>query len=157
MAKRTRPATGSTRIERDSMGELQVPADALWGAQTQRAKDNFHISGRPMPDAFVRSLALVKAAAAVVNGHLGLLDRARADTIMEAATAIAGGAHADQFPVDRYSICYWGALPQGKSSFDSLKPGAKTEALENIVSPEQLIAPDAELLQAGGTKSTADA
>jgi fumarate hydratase class II len=102
MDKRTRPATGSTRIEHDSMGELQVPADALWGAQTQRAKDNFHISGRPMPDAFVRSLALVKAAAAVVNGHLGLLDRARADAIMEAATAVAGGAHPDQFPIDRY-------------------------------------------------------
>lgn len=102
MARRTRPATGTTRIEHDSMGELQVPADALWGAQTQRAKDNFHISGRPMPDAFVRSLALVKAAAAVVNGHLGLLDRARADAIMEAATAVAGGAHADQFPIDRY-------------------------------------------------------
>jgi fumarate hydratase class II len=102
MAKRKHPATGSTRIEHDSMGELQVPADALWGAQTQRAKDNFHISGRPMPDAFVRSLALVKAAAAVVNGHLGLLDRARADAIMEAATAVAGGAHADQFPIDRY-------------------------------------------------------
>ena len=90
------------RIERDSMGELRVPASALWGAQTQRALDNFHLSGRPMPSAFVQALALVKASAAVVNGHLGLLDRARADAIMEAATAIAGGAHADQFPVDRY-------------------------------------------------------
>lgn len=90
------------RIEHDSMGELQVPADALWGAQTQRALDNFHISGRPMPAAFVHALALVKAAAAVVNGHLGLLDRGRADAIMEAATAIAGGAHAGQFPIDRY-------------------------------------------------------
>ena len=90
------------RIERDSMGELRVPASALWGAQTQRALDNFHLSGRPMPSTFVQALALVKASAAVVNGHLGLLDRARADAIMEAATAIAGGAHADQFPVDRY-------------------------------------------------------
>jgi len=90
------------RIEHDSMGELQVPADALWGAQTQRALDNFHISGRPMPEAFVHALALVKASAAVVNGHLGLLERERADAIMEAATAIAGGAHADQFPIDRY-------------------------------------------------------
>ena len=97
MAKR-----GGFRIEHDSMGELKVPASALWGAQTQRALDNFHISGRPMPAGFVRSLALVKAAAAVVNGHLGLLDRPRADAIMEAATAIAGGAHADQFPIDRY-------------------------------------------------------
>ena len=97
MAKRS-----AFRIEHDSMGTLQVPASALWGAQTQRARDNFRISGRPMPDAFVRALALVKASAAVVNGHLGLLDRARADAIMEAATAVAGGAHADQFPIDRY-------------------------------------------------------
>lgn len=90
------------RIEHDSMGQLQVADSALWGAQTQRAVDNFHVSGRPMPAAFVRALALVKAAAAVVNGHLGLLDKARAQAIIEAATAIAGGAHADQFPIDRY-------------------------------------------------------
>ncbi|MBN8262817.1 MAG: class II fumarate hydratase [Xanthomonadales bacterium] len=102
MARRTHAAPKAFRLEHDSMGELQVPAAALWGAQTQRAKDNFHISGRPMPDAFLRALALVKAAAAVVNGHLGLLDRPRADAIMEAATEVAGGAHADQFPIDRY-------------------------------------------------------
>ncbi|MFN3701984.1 class II fumarate hydratase [Thermomonas sp.] len=98
----TRMTRSKTRTEHDSMGALQVPADALWGAQTQRARDNFHISGRPMPAAFVRALALVKAAAVMVNGHLGLLDSPRADAIVAAATAIAGGAHADQFPVDRY-------------------------------------------------------
>jgi len=97
MAKRT-----DFRIEHDSMGELRVPVAALWGAQTQRAKDNFHISGRPMPAAFIRALALVKASAAVVNGHLGLLTKAQSEAIIHAATAVAGGAHADQFPVDRY-------------------------------------------------------
>lgn len=97
----TKKASGF-RVEHDSMGELQVPKQALWGAQTQRAKDNFHISGRPMPEAFVRALALVKASAAVVNGHLGLLDVARADAIVEAATAIAGGAYQEHFPIDRY-------------------------------------------------------
>ena len=102
MAKRTSPAMQAFRTEHDSMGELRVPADALWGAQTQRAVDNFHISGRPMPAGFVRALALVKASAALVNGHLGLLDAPRAEAIIEAATAIAGGAHADQFPIDRY-------------------------------------------------------
>jgi fumarate hydratase class II len=90
------------RSERDSMGELQVPTGALWGAQTQRALDNFRVSGRPMPAAFVQALALAKAAAATVNAALGLLDEARARAIDEAALAIAGGAHADQFPVDRY-------------------------------------------------------
>ncbi len=90
------------RTEHDSMGELQVPEAALWGAQTQRALDNFHIAGRPMPAAFVRALALVKASAAVVNGHFGLLDAKRADAIVMAATAIAGGAHGEHFPIDRY-------------------------------------------------------
>ena len=66
----TRKASGF-RIEHDSMGELRVPAKALWGAQTQRAIDNFAISARPMPAAFIRALALTKAAAALVNGHLG--------------------------------------------------------------------------------------
>ena len=102
MAKRKSPAAQAFRTEHDSMGELRVPADALWGAQTQRAVDNFHISGRPMPAGFVRALALVKASAALVNGHLGLLDAPRAEAIIEAATAIAGGAHAEQFPIDRY-------------------------------------------------------
>ena len=90
------------RTEHDSMGELQVPEAALWGAQTQRALDNFHISGRPMPAAFIRALALVKASAALVNGHLGLLDDKRAEAIVAAATAVAAGAQAEQFPIDRY-------------------------------------------------------
>ncbi|HRA57010.1 MAG TPA: lyase family protein, partial [Thermomonas sp.] len=84
MAKRT-----DFRIEHDSMGELRVPVTALWGAQTQRAKDNFHISGRPMPAAFIRALALVKASAAMVNGHLGLLTKAQSEAIIRAATAVA--------------------------------------------------------------------
>lgn len=90
------------RIEHDSMGELRVPASALWGAQTQRALDNFHISGAPMPTAFLVALAQVKAAAAEVNAQLGLLDAPRANAIAKAALAIADGEHADQFPIDRY-------------------------------------------------------
>ena len=66
--------TSSFRIERDSMGELQVPADALWGAQTQRAVQNFPISGHRLPRAFIRALALVKQAAARANTRLELLD-----------------------------------------------------------------------------------
>ncbi len=65
--------TSDYRIERDSMGELQVPATALWGAQTQRAVNNFPISGLPMPPAFVRALGLIKWAAARTNRELGLL------------------------------------------------------------------------------------
>ena len=89
-----------TRTERDSMGELQVPADALWGAQTQRASQNFAIAGRPMPRGFIRALGLVKGAAAAVNASLGLLDAPRGDAIAAAARDVATGAHDAAFPVD---------------------------------------------------------
>ena len=90
------------RIEHDSMGELRVPADAMWGAQTQRAIDNFPVSGRPMPPKFIHALALIKAAAAEVNGWLGLLDDGRAQAIASAAADVAAGRHDDQFPIDIY-------------------------------------------------------
>ena len=93
---------GRFRVERDSMGELQVPADALWGAQTQRAVENFPISGRPMPRGFIRALGLVKAAAAEVNAGLGLLPKGVAAAIRAAALEVAEGAHDAQFPVDIY-------------------------------------------------------
>ena len=88
------------RIEHDSLGELQVPAKALWGAQTQRAVQNFPISGQPMPREFIRALGLVKAAAAGVNGELGLLGKGAAATIRTAALAVAAGEYDAQFPID---------------------------------------------------------
>jgi fumarate hydratase class II len=74
------------RSERDSLGEVRVPVGAYYGAQTQRAVDNFPISGQPMPAAFVHALGHVKAAAARVNRELGRLDAARAGLIERAAT-----------------------------------------------------------------------
>ena len=88
------------RIERDSMGELQVPSTAMWGAQTQRAVNNFPISGLRMPRGFIRALALIKQAAAQANTALGLLDADRAAAIVRAAGEVARGAHDDQFPLD---------------------------------------------------------
>jgi fumarate hydratase class II len=88
------------RIEKDSMGELKVPADALWGAQTQRAVDNFHTGGRPMPRPFLRALGLIKAACAQANAELGLLDPARAEGIQRAALQVADGQFDEQFPVE---------------------------------------------------------
>jgi fumarate hydratase class II len=88
------------RVERDSLGEVQVPTDALWGAQTQRAIDNFRLSGERMPRALIEAIALVKRAAAETNEALGLLDAARAGAIVAAAARIAAGEHADQFPVE---------------------------------------------------------
>ncbi|HWN38670.1 MAG TPA: class II fumarate hydratase [Gammaproteobacteria bacterium] len=88
------------RVERDSMGELKVPASALWGAQTQRAVNNFPISGLRMPPSFIRALALIKWAAARTNRNLGLLPEAIAGAIEASALEVANGMHADQFPID---------------------------------------------------------
>ena len=90
------------RIEHDSMGELQVPADALWGAQTQRAVQNFPVSGQRMPRAFIRALGLIKGSAAEVNGGLGLLPKGVARAITLAAAEVAQGNHDTHFPVDVY-------------------------------------------------------
>jgi fumarate hydratase class II len=92
--------TSSVRIERDSMGELLVPADALWGAQTQRAVQNFPISGLTMPRAFIRALGLVKRAAARANAGLALLDAEVARAIDQAGEEVAAGRHDGHFPVD---------------------------------------------------------
>src|ERR1700761_6307557 len=92
--------TAMTRVERDSLGSLEVPADALWGAQTQRAINNFPQSGLRMPRAFIRALALVKYAAAGANAELGDLPAASAQAIQEAALEVAAGRHDDQFPLD---------------------------------------------------------
>ncbi len=88
------------RIEHDSMGEVRVPKDALWRAQTQRAVENFPISGSTLEHEHVKAMARVKAAAAKVNAELGVLDERQADAIAEAAREIIAGEHLDQFPVD---------------------------------------------------------
>ena len=93
-------AEGRTRVERDTLGEVLVPADALWQAQTQRAVDNFPVSGEPMPAAVVRVLARIKAAAAAANLDLGVIDASTANAVRAAALAVAVGQHVEQFPID---------------------------------------------------------
>jgi fumarate hydratase class II len=88
------------RIERDSMGEVRVPKDALYGAQTRRAAENFNISGIRFPRVFIRALGLIKAAAAQTNSALGLLDAKRAEAISLAAMEVADGKWDGQFPLD---------------------------------------------------------
>jgi fumarate hydratase, class II len=92
--------TTEYRIERDTMGEVRVPAEALWRAQTQRAVENFPISGRGLEPANVRALAQIKGAAARVNAELGVLDTDIAEAIATAAAHVAGGGFDDQFPID---------------------------------------------------------
>ncbi len=88
------------RTERDSMGELQVPIDALYGAQTQRAVDNFPISGIPLPRSFIRALGLIKGACAAANWRLELLDEKTGKAIQDAAEAVAAGDYDQHFPID---------------------------------------------------------
>jgi fumarate hydratase class II len=88
------------RIEHDTMGEVKVPADALWRAQTQRAVENFPISGRGLERSQIRALGLLKAAAARANERLGTLDADLASAIAAAAEEVAAGRHDDQFPID---------------------------------------------------------
>jgi fumarate hydratase class II len=93
---------GEFRIEHDTMGEVRVPADALYAAQTQRAVENFPISGAGLEPAQIVALARIKRAAAIVNGRLGILDGKIADAIAAAAQEIIDGSHHDQFPIDVY-------------------------------------------------------
>jgi fumarate hydratase class II len=88
------------RIERDSLGEMEVPADAYWGAQTQRAVENFPISGITFSRRFIRALGVVKKAAAQANVDLGLIEAEKAGAITGAADEVIAGEHDDQFPVD---------------------------------------------------------
>lgn len=91
--------TKTTRTEYDSMGPVNVPAEALWGAQTQRSLENFAISDDRIPLELIHALAQIKQAAAIVNARLGVLDDSRRDLIVTAAAAIAEGLHDDQFPL----------------------------------------------------------
>src|SRR4051794_17417499 len=92
-------STGQTRMESDSMGEIAVPAECYWGAQTQRSLQNFRIGGERMPAPLIHALGLLKQAAAETNMKLGALDRKLGDTIAAAAAEVAGGKLDDEFPL----------------------------------------------------------
>ncbi|MCB0240081.1 MAG: aspartate ammonia-lyase, partial [Anaerolineae bacterium] len=94
--------TTDFRIEKDSLGPVQVPADALYGAQTMRAVENFPISGIPFPRSFIRALGLVKLAAAQVNQELGHLEPQLAEAIVQASHEVADGRWDGDFPIDIY-------------------------------------------------------
>jgi fumarate hydratase, class II len=96
------PNSPHGRIEQDSFGDIEVPAGAAWGAQTERARRNFQLSGTQLHADFIAALALIKASAARANARLGLLPKDLASAIAESALAVACGAHAAQFPLDVY-------------------------------------------------------
>src|SRR3981081_3956503 len=91
--------TSATRIEKDTFGPIEVPAERYWGAQTQRSLHHFKISGERMPLALIHALALVKKACAVVNVELGLLDAKKGRAITAAGDEVLAGKHDDEFPL----------------------------------------------------------
>jgi fumarate hydratase, class II len=128
--------TATTRVEHDSMGALEVPADALWGAQTQRAIQNFPPSGLRMPRAFIRALGLIKYAAAAANAHLGDLPHDVASAIQSAALEVAGGRYDDQFPVDVFQT---GSGTSSNMNANEVIAALATRALSRTVHPNDQV------------------
>jgi fumarate hydratase class II len=120
------------RIEHDSMGELQVPEDALWGAQTQRAVNNFPISGLTMPRQFIAALGLVKWAAAGANAELGLIKSDVAIAIQKAALAVSAGDYDEHFPIDVFQT---GSGTSSNMNANEVIAHVATEALGAEVHP----------------------
>lgn len=120
------------RIEKDSMGELKVPTNALWGAQTQRAVDNFPISDLRTPRAMINALGLIKASAAATNRDLDLLDGDIAQAIIDSATAVAEGQHDDHFPVDIFQT---GSGTSSNMNTNEVVAHLATEAAGQTVHP----------------------
>jgi fumarate hydratase class II len=120
------------RIEKDSMGELQVPEDALWGAQTQRAVNNFPISGLTMPRQFIAALGLVKWAAAGANAELGLIKSDIAVAIQQASLAVSEGEYDEHFPIDVFQT---GSGTSSNMNANEVIAHVATEALGANVHP----------------------
>jgi fumarate hydratase, class II len=136
---RVRGAMAATRIEKDTFGPIEVPADRLWGAQTQRSLQNFAISGERMPLALVRSLAIVKKAAALVNQDLGALEPKLADAIVRAADEVAGGKHDEEFPL---VVWQTGSGTQSNMNMNEVIANRASELLGGQRGEERLVHPN---------------
>lgn len=129
----------ATRMERDSMGEIAVPADALWGAQTQRSLEHFAISTERMPEALVMALARIKRAAARVNAELGLLDAPLAEAIVQAADEVLAGAHPTAFPL---SVWQTGSGTQTNMNLNEVLANRASELLGGARGESRLVHPN---------------
>ncbi|GAB4062135.1 class II fumarate hydratase [Uliginosibacterium sediminicola] len=129
----------TSRLERDSFGQIAVPADALWGAQTQRSLEHFHISTERMPDDLVAALVRVKRACAQVNAELGLLAPPVADAIVQAADEVLGGAHADAFPL---SVWQTGSGTQTNMNANEVLANRASELLGGVRGAERSVHPN---------------
>jgi fumarate hydratase class II len=129
----------TTRIERDSFGEIEVPADRLWGAQTQRSLQNFRISGERMPIALIHALARVKRACAQVNARLVLLDERKAGAIATAADEIIAGKHDAEFPL---VVWQTGSGTQTNMNLNEVLANRASELLGGERGQERLVHPN---------------
>ncbi|WP_150810903.1 class II fumarate hydratase [Pandoraea sputorum] len=127
------------RMERDTFGEIAVPADRLWGAQTQRSLQNFKISTEKMPRELVRALARVKRAAAEVNKDLGVLDAKKADAIIKAADEVVDGKHDDEFPL---AVWQTGSGTQSNMNMNEVLANRASELLGGVRGEERLVHPN---------------
>src|SRR5919197_4089750 len=128
-----------TRIERDSMGEMEVPADAYYGASTMRAVQNFPISGLRFPRRFIWALGLIKKSASEVNRELGLLDERLAGAIAQAAAEVAEGKLDDEFPLDIYQT---GSGTSTNTNANEVIANRATELLSGKRDGERLVHPN---------------
>lgn len=117
------------RIERDAFGMIEVPAERLWGAQTQRSLEHFAISEERMPQALILALAEIKRAAAHVNAELGLLDPAKADAIVTAASEVLAGRHWQEFPL---SVWQTGSGTQTHMNLNEVLANRASELLGGV-------------------------
>ncbi|OAT39457.1 class II fumarate hydratase [Proteus myxofaciens] len=129
----------ATRIEKDSMGQIEVPADQLWGAQTQRSLEHFRISVEKMPVALIHALAITKKAAAGVNMDLGLLPKERADAIIAAADEVLAGKHPTEFPL---AIWQTGSGTQSNMNMNEVLANRGSEILGGVRGMERKIHPN---------------
>lgn len=129
----------SSRIEKDSMGPIDVPADRLWGAQTQRSLEHFRISTEKMPTALIQALALTKRAAAKVNMDLGLLPAERGKAILAAADEVLAGKHLDEFPL---AIWQTGSGTQSNMNMNEVLANRASEILGGVRGMERLVHPN---------------
>ncbi|MEM7871034.1 class II fumarate hydratase [Morganella morganii] len=129
----------ATRIEKDSMGPIDVPADKLWGAQTQRSLEHFRISVEKMPADLIAALAITKKAAAAVNCDLGLLAKERADAVIAAADEVLAGKHSEEFPL---AIWQTGSGTQSNMNMNEVLANRASEILGGQRGGERIVHPN---------------
>jgi fumarate hydratase class II len=127
------------RVEKDTMGPVEVPADRLWGAQTQRSLTNFKISGERQPISLIHALATVKKAAALVNMELGVLDEKKGKAIVEAADEVAAGRHDDEFPL---VVWQTGSGTQSNMNMNEVLANRASEILGGERGQDRLVHPN---------------